>query len=226
MIRRIREIFRRFRREDEAVAAVEFALILPFLVTLYLGSIEAASLFTVDKRVNSLSATMGDLVAQWNAEDDGTLTTVELNKYMAAAQGILAPYSSTGVQIVVSFVEVSKAASEGQGGTTKVLWSRERCRNEKDHWSAVHRPRDHYRNEQVDRQGRGLRGRGGGKVLLHTSAGAGVQNRHHHDAHELFPSPLRRLLPDSAGKRDGNRRQGMYDLAVPCHSHLAVSARS
>jgi Flp pilus assembly protein TadG len=124
MIRRIREIFRRFRREDEAVAAVEFALILPFLVTLYLGSIEAASLFTVDKRVNSLSATMGDLVAQWNAEDDGTLTTVELNKYMAAAQGILAPYSSTGVQIVVSFVEVSKAASEGQGGTTKVLWSR------------------------------------------------------------------------------------------------------
>jgi Flp pilus assembly protein TadG len=124
MIKGIRTLVTRFRRNDEAVAAVEFALIVPFLITLYLGSIEAASLFTVDKRVNSLSATMGDLVAQWDPEKEGTLSTAELNSYMAAATGILAPYSTTGVQIVVSFVKVSKAATAGAGGATKVLWSK------------------------------------------------------------------------------------------------------
>ena len=120
----IHSLATRFRRSEEGVAAVEFALIIPFLITLYMGSIEAASLFTVDKRVNSLSATMGDLVAQWDPEKEGTLSTTALNNYMAAATGILAPYSSTGVQIVVSFVKVNKAANAGDGGTTNVLWSK------------------------------------------------------------------------------------------------------
>ena len=55
-------LIRRFASDEQGVAAVEFALIMPFLLTLYLGSIEAAALFTADKRVNSISATVGDLV--------------------------------------------------------------------------------------------------------------------------------------------------------------------
>jgi Flp pilus assembly protein TadG len=84
---------RRLRRNDEAVAAVEFALIVPFLITLYLGSIEAAALFTVDKRVSSISSTIGDLVAQWDPSD-GDLTTVTngtLPDYLSASTGIIAP---------------------------------------------------------------------------------------------------------------------------------------
>jgi Flp pilus assembly protein TadG len=111
---------RRLRRNDEAVAAVEFALIVPFLITLYLGSIEAAALFTVDKRVSSISSTIGDLVAQWDP-GDGDLTTGTsgvLPDYLSASTGIIAPYSTTGLKIVVTLVQVKN------DGTTKVLWSK------------------------------------------------------------------------------------------------------
>ncbi|RYE60255.1 MAG: pilus assembly protein, partial [Hyphomicrobiales bacterium] len=42
----LRQRIAHFTRNDRAAAAVEFALILPFLITLYMGSIEASSLFT------------------------------------------------------------------------------------------------------------------------------------------------------------------------------------
>ncbi|MEO8757587.1 MAG: TadE/TadG family type IV pilus assembly protein [Devosia sp.] len=109
-------LFRRFSRDNEGVAAVEFALIMPVLLALYFGSMEASVLFTADKRVNTISATVGDLVAQWNP-DDGTIPTATMATYFSAATGIIAPYSSAGVKQVVSLIFVKS------DGTTKVLWS-------------------------------------------------------------------------------------------------------
>ena len=123
MIRTIKNfilVVRRFRNEERAVAAVEFALIVPFLITLYFGSLEAAALFTVDKRINSISSTIGDLVAQWDP-DDGNLTTGTggtLTDYLNASTGILAPYSTTGLKIVVTMVQVKNT------GVTRVVWSK------------------------------------------------------------------------------------------------------
>ena len=110
---------KRFQQNEGGVAAVEFALILPLLILLYLGSIEAAALFTVDKRVSSISSTVGDLVAQWDPED-GKLSAGSggrLTDYMDASNGIMAPYATTGLTVVVSLVQVKN------NGTTKVLWS-------------------------------------------------------------------------------------------------------
>lgn len=110
---------RRLRRDDSAIAAVEFALVVPLLITLYLGSIEAAALFTVDKRVSSISSTIGDLVAQWDPEEGDLSTGVggKLTDYMNASTGIMTPYTTTGIEIVVSLVQVKN------DGTTEVLWS-------------------------------------------------------------------------------------------------------
>ncbi len=111
---------RRLRRNDEAVAAVEFALIVPFLITLYFGSIEAAALYTVDKRVSSISSTIGDLVAQWDPSD-GDLVTASggtFTDYLNASTGIMTPYSTAGLKVVVTLVQVKN------DGTTKVLWSK------------------------------------------------------------------------------------------------------
>jgi len=89
---------------------------MPFLLSLYFGSMEASALFTVDKRVNTISATMGDLIAQWDP-DDGTIPAATLTTYFAAATGLINPYSSSGVKQVISLVFVKS------DGTTKVLWS-------------------------------------------------------------------------------------------------------
>jgi Flp pilus assembly protein TadG len=117
MIGKLRSIGAQFAREERAVAAVEFALIAPFLIALYFGSIEMAVLFTTDKRVNSISATMGDLVSQWDPKAGVLAVTTITDNYMAAAKDIMTPYTATGIKIVVSLIEVKA------DGTTKVLWS-------------------------------------------------------------------------------------------------------
>ena len=42
---------------------------MPVLITLYFGSLEASALLTADKRVNTISSTVGDLVGQWDPDD-------------------------------------------------------------------------------------------------------------------------------------------------------------
>lgn len=104
----------RFMRAEQAAAAVEFALILPVMLTLYLGSIEASSLYTVDRRVTTISSTIGDLVSQ--SED--AISQSDLDDYFKAAEGILIPHSLNNLVQVVSLVEVKN------NGSTEVVWSR------------------------------------------------------------------------------------------------------
>lgn len=113
---RLRDIFARFGRTDRGVAAVEFALIAPFLLLLYMGSIEASSLYTVNRRVIVISGTLADLVARWNPTD-GTMPTTTMRDYFRASQGIITPYSITSLRQVVTSFSVSAT------GVTKVLWS-------------------------------------------------------------------------------------------------------
>lgn len=107
---------RGFGKNEQGVAAVEFALIMPFLLALYFGSMEASALFTADKRVNTISATVGDLIAQWDP-DDGKIPAATLTTYFSASTGLITPYSATGLKQVVSLIFVKS------DGTTKVLWS-------------------------------------------------------------------------------------------------------
>ena len=116
MLQRIKQLIARFGKREDGAAAVEFALIMPVLLTLYFGSLEASALLTADKRVNTISSTVGDLIAQWDP-DDGKIPAATLTAYFDAAKGIIAPYATSGVKQVVSLVFVKS------DGTTKVLWS-------------------------------------------------------------------------------------------------------
>lgn len=102
-----------FSTEQDGVAAVEFALILPFLLFLFLGSIEASSLITVDRRVTVISGTVGDLVAR----TDGNLSNTTMTDYFLASQNIIFPYGTTGLEQVVSLISVDAS------GNTSVVWS-------------------------------------------------------------------------------------------------------
>lgn len=111
---RLKRLVVRFGRSRRGVAVVEFALIMPVLLTLYFGTIEAASLYSVDRRVAAVAGTMGDLVSRTN----GTLPAATLTQYFAAASGVMLPYATTGLTQVVSVVAVSST------GVATVYWSR------------------------------------------------------------------------------------------------------
>ncbi|MHB1111267.1 MAG: TadE/TadG family type IV pilus assembly protein [Devosia sp.] len=109
-------LLRRFANATGGVAIVEFALVVPLLLVLYLGSIEASSLFTVDRRVTVISGTMGDLVSRWDP-DAGNIPQATIDDYFTASEIIMTPYDPNGLGQVVSLVSVDSA------GNTLVQWS-------------------------------------------------------------------------------------------------------
>jgi Flp pilus assembly protein TadG len=105
---------KRFANDSRAVAAVEFALILPLLITLYFGTVEAASLYAVDRRVATVASTMADLVSR----ERKCITNTTLTTYFSAATSTMQPYSTTSLKQVVSMLKVSSA------GAVTVQWSK------------------------------------------------------------------------------------------------------
>jgi Flp pilus assembly protein TadG len=110
-------LLRHFTRDRRGAAAVEFAIILPVLLLLFIGTLEASSLITVDRRVQIISGTVGDLVARWDP-DTGNMSTSTMTDYFRASEGIITPYVTTGLQQVVSVIEIEA------DGDTRVRWSR------------------------------------------------------------------------------------------------------
>lgn len=105
-------LLRRFRRDRKGLAAVEFALILPLLITLFFGVVEISMMMSARASVTSVASVTADLVAQKSAVTPSDITNV-----FTAATAILYPSSVNNATIeIYSIVDDNNA-------TGKVAWS-------------------------------------------------------------------------------------------------------
>jgi len=102
----------RLRRDRRGVSAVEFAILLPVMVTLFLGSVEATQGIAADRKVELTAHTLADLSTQYTDINDVAMANI-----LAAGSAILAPYPITSLQEVVSEIAIN---SQGVG---TVVWS-------------------------------------------------------------------------------------------------------
>lgn len=114
-LRRLLTDLRGARRCDAGSAAVEFALVLPIMLMLYIGFVEVSALISVDRKLQSAAGALGDLVAR----SDTTISAATLTDYFQAAGGIMTPNPVDELHQVVTQVEVRA------DGTTRVAWSRQ-----------------------------------------------------------------------------------------------------
>ena len=112
-LRGLHHLFQRFWKANTAVAAVEFALILPLMTVLYMGTIEVSQIITVDRKLSAMAGSLGDLVSQSNNK----ITTAQLNDYFQAVGLIMAPYPTDDLKQLVTLVYVDA------NGDTSVSWS-------------------------------------------------------------------------------------------------------
>src|SRR5262245_25125894 len=112
MIARARRPVRRLLRDKRGVSAVEFAMLLPLMVTLYLGGVEVSQAVAIDRKVTLISRSLGDLVAQAT-----TVTNNDMTNILNATAAIIVPYQDSKLKIVVSSVAIDAA------GVAKVAWS-------------------------------------------------------------------------------------------------------
>jgi len=100
----------RFARDQQGIAATEFALVLPIMLTLFGGAVELSNFLTVERKVLSVVQTTADLIGQ---ETD--ISASDISDIYSATLQILDPYPTTGLSIGVSsvvFDEDTAAASE------------------------------------------------------------------------------------------------------------------
>jgi Flp pilus assembly protein TadG len=103
----------RYLRDDRrGVAAVEFAIVLPFMLALYIGGVELGDGMAIKVKVTDTAHIIADLVTQ-----NSSVNQAALNCILNASSATIAPYASSNLVVTVS--EVSTNAS----GVAKVAWS-------------------------------------------------------------------------------------------------------
>jgi len=101
-----------FARAREGLAAVEFGLIAPVMVTLLLGTIEVCNALECHTKVTELASTAADLVAQ-----ETSVSATDMTNIFDATTSVIYPFPVNNAKIVITSV-----LSDGNGGGT-VGWS-------------------------------------------------------------------------------------------------------
>jgi Flp pilus assembly protein TadG len=101
-------------RDRRGNAAVEFAVIVPLMLTMFFGTVEFSSGVAVDRKVTLVARALSDLTSQ----SLNTTSDTEMQNIFAASSAILSPYSVTPIQPTISeiYVDASKIA--------KIQWSK------------------------------------------------------------------------------------------------------
>ena len=102
----------RFMRDRRGVSAIEFAMIAPIMILIYVGVAETGNLLTIYRRTSTVATTASDLTAQVKK-----VSPADLQDIVAASTSILTPYPTSPLKIVITSV----VADKDNNGT--VAWS-------------------------------------------------------------------------------------------------------
>lgn len=105
-------MLKRLIKDRRGVSAIEFALIAPVMIMLYLGLAEMTMGLMAKRRVSHVASAVGDLIAQ-----NPSTTQADLADTFSVGEAVMAPFP-VGV-LTIRLTSVRADAS----GTPKVVWS-------------------------------------------------------------------------------------------------------
>jgi len=111
----LNKLYRRLtslRRDQRGVSAVEFAMLLPLMVTLYLGTVEVSQGVAIHRKVTLTARTVADLASQVTSINNADMTNM-----LTAAGAVVAPFPSNELKVTVSAVTIDA------NGVATVAWS-------------------------------------------------------------------------------------------------------
>lgn len=108
---------RRLLGEEKGVAALEFAIIAPLLMVLFLGAVEFSQALTMDRRVTLTASSLADLVTQADQVSTADLDDIMLLGDQLMQTSMVANYDPA--KLIVKMAQVTTDAN----GNTTVDWS-------------------------------------------------------------------------------------------------------
>jgi Flp pilus assembly protein TadG len=110
---RVRRCAVRLSQDCRGVAATEFVMIVPLMLTMFFGVVEFSSGVAVDRKVTLVARTLSDLTSQ-----SVSITDTDLKNFFAASSGILTPYPATPTESMITELYVDPTTLKA-----KVQWS-------------------------------------------------------------------------------------------------------
>ena len=89
--------FRKFIGETKGIAAIEFALIVPFMLLIYFGLFDITALVSVNRKVTYAASVVADLVAQ----NKTSVLKADIQNYFNASDMVMAPMPAAAVRVEV-----------------------------------------------------------------------------------------------------------------------------
>jgi Flp pilus assembly protein TadG len=111
---RVRRRAFELRGNNSGVAAVEFAMIIPIMAALLIGTNEFAAGVAVDRKVTIMARTLSDLTSQ-----NLGVTDAQLTNFFNAGKGIMTPYASTPVEGTITELYIHPTTLKA-----RVQWSK------------------------------------------------------------------------------------------------------
>lgn len=111
-IARVKAGARRFGRDRRGVSAIEFAMIAPLMITIYLGGVEVTQAVAVNRKTTIVARTVADLVAQSTNVSDADMKDI-----LAASAAVASPYAKANLKVTVSSIMIDAA------GKAAISWS-------------------------------------------------------------------------------------------------------
>jgi Flp pilus assembly protein TadG len=99
-------------KDVRGVSAVEFALVVPALITLYFGVAELTQAMMADRRAIHVASAIGDLASQ-----DDQITNADMADIFKVGAIVLSPFPTTSLQMRISQLTTDV------NGVAKVSWS-------------------------------------------------------------------------------------------------------
>jgi Flp pilus assembly protein TadG len=105
---------RKFSTDADAVAATEFAIVVPFMLVLLVGGTELSDGMAINVKVSATAHSVTDMVTQ-----NTSLGTASMQNILTGATAIIAPYPVNNSQLLVTVSEISSDAN----GALTLRWS-------------------------------------------------------------------------------------------------------
>ena len=90
-----------FRGDRRGTSALEFALLLPVMLTLYVAGIEISNAIAIDRKVTITARTVTDLVSRASI-----ISTADMSDILAASATVIAPYIPNNLTVTVSEIYI------------------------------------------------------------------------------------------------------------------------
>jgi Flp pilus assembly protein TadG len=100
------------RRDQKGVSAIEFAMLLPVMLTIYFGVMETSQGVAIQRKVSLTSWSVADLASRVTSINNADMTNM-----LTAASAVIAPYADAELKVTISAVSIDA------NGIAKVAWS-------------------------------------------------------------------------------------------------------